>query len=355
MKKFIILLFLFLSINFAFGQSNVLHAGENDWPISVETYENSFQSKSSTAGCGTPFLSTGYPVWTNYWAGWMVNIINTNVCPVIINSFEARFQGTAGYRIYTKTGTFVGFETTGGSWILVGNLASLTGTSTIAPTSIPIAVNITIPAGATQAFYLTRSDNVIANRHLYVAGAGIAGTTIYSSNADLSITEGSYVDPYFAALQIGVRRPSFDVCYSVSCPLPIELTSFSVNYSNGFNLLKWSTATEIDNDYFLIEKSSNAINFNELVKIKGAGNSNQTIKYSYEDDFQLNGIVYYRLKTVSYNGKVETSNIVAIENKNINKDPIKTTDILGQEVESGYSGVVFVHYSDGTVVKKLIN
>jgi len=355
MKKLILLLILFLNSSNYFGQSNILHAGENDWSTSVNTYEISLQSKVTTASCGTPFLSTGYPVWTNYWAGWMVNIINTNVCPVIINGFEARFQGTAGYRIYTKTGTFVGFETTAGAWTLVGNIAALTGTSTIAPTSIPIVVNVTIPAGATQAFYLTRSDNLIANRHLYVPGAGTAGTTVYSSNADLSITEGSYVDPYFAALQVGVRRPNFDVCYSISCILPIELTSFTVNHSNGFNLLQWSTATENNNDYFLIEKSSDAINFNVLDKITGAGNSNQKLNYHYKDNSLTEGVVYYRLKNVDYNGKIKTSDIIAIENRNSNKGPIKITNMLGQEVESGYNGVIFVHYSDGIVVKKLIN
>jgi len=355
MKKFIILVILSLSIVYSFGQSSVLHVGENDWPISVETYESQMQSKVTTTACGTPFLSTGYPAWTNYWAGWMVNIINTNICPIVISGFEARFQGTAGYRIYTKTGTFVGFETIAGAWALVGNVAALTGTSIIAPTSIPIVVSVTIPVGGTQGFYLTRSDNLIANRHLYVPGAGIAGTTVYSSNADISITEGSYVDPYFAALQIGVRRPSFDVCYSTICPLFIEMTSFSVNYSNGFNLLKWSTSTEVDNDYFLIERSSNAIDFDGLVKIKGAGNSNQNVNYSYVDDFQLKGIVYYRLKTVSYDGKTETSNVIAIESKNSDRDLVKITNIIGQEVESGYSGIVFVHYSNGTVVKKLIN
>jgi len=354
--KNILLLLLLTWTNISFGQSNTLHAGENDWPTSVETYENSIQSKASTAACGTPFLSTGYPAWTNYWSGWMVNIINTNACPIVINSFEARFQGTAGYRIYTKIGTFVGSETTSGAWTLVGNLASLTGTSTTAPTSIPIVVNVTIPPGGTQGFYLTRSNNLVANRHLYVPGTGVAGTTIYSSNADLSITEGSYIDPYFAALQAGVRRPNFDVCYDVLCPLPIELISFDVNKkSENSNILKWITATEINNDYFIIEKSTDASSFKEVEKIKGAGNSKEIKKYYYEDNFILNEINYYRLKTVSYYGQIEFSNIIAIENRNLNKDPIKTTNILGQEVESGYNGVVFVHYSDGTVIKKLIN
>jgi hypothetical protein len=353
MKKLITLFLILVSLT---GKSqSILHAGEPDWRLdSTSEIVQKGEMGTMTAGCGTPFLSTGYPLWTNYWAGWMVNIINTNACPIIINSFEARFQGTAGYRIYTKTGTFIGFETTAGAWALVGNVAALTGTSTTAPTAIPIAVNISIPAGATQAFYLTRSDNVIANRHLYTTGAGVAGTTIYALNADLSITEGSYVDPYFAALQVGVRRPSFDVCYTVNCVLPIELLYFNGKFNGKYNELKWSTATETNNDYFTIEKSKDGINWNKVIEVDGAGNSTSTLNYTFNDYSFSNTINYYRLKQTDFDGKFKYSNIIAIDNTGSEPiKPIKITNILGQEVDEHYSGIKIYFYSDGTCTKKI--
>lgn len=345
MKNLLTILLLMFTLT---SKSQVLHAGEADWAIDTTTESFDFQMKATTAACGSPFVSSGYPLWTNYWAGWMVNIINTNACPITINRFEARFQGTAGYRIYTKVGTFVGFETTAGSWALVGNLAALTGTSTTAPTDIPIAVSVTIPVGGTQAFYLTRSDNVIANRHLYTTGAGIAGTTIYASNADLSITEGSYVDPYFAALQIGVRRPSFDVCYVINCPLPIELISFEGYRKDEYNLLTWVSASEHNNDYYTIERSTDGFNWIGLSNIDGLNNSNTPVFYEYKDYTRPNTISYYRLKQTDLNGQFKHYNIISVNDSNkSSKQLVKITNIMGQETTSD-TGVLIYYYSDGT-------
>lgn len=322
--------------------------------------EHIFKNSAMLASCGTPAVSTGYPAWTNYWAGWMVNIINTNACPIVINGFDARFQGTAGYRIYTKPGTFVGFQTTAGAWTLVGALASLTGTSTVAPTAIPIAVNVVIPAGATQAFYLTRSDNVIANRHLYNTGTGTAGTTIYASDANLSITEANYVDPYFAALQVGSRRPSFDVCYTINCALPIELLNFTGNHEESGNVLKWETATELNNDYFIIEKSIDGQTWNELTRVDGSGSSTVNNKYSCTDNYNLNQITYYRLTQVDYSGQRETFNIISVEMKPDNRiiTSVKCYDLLGREVDCKQPGIyieITEYKNSETKVKKIQN
>jgi len=352
MKKLLLITLFLLGSLFSKAQ-NTLHAGELDWSADI-TIENSSAFKAATASCGTPFLSSGYPVFTNFWAGYMLNIVNTSACPIVINSFEARFQGTSGYRIYTKVGTFVGFELLAGSWVLVGNLASLTGTSTVAPTIIPIAVNVVIPAGGTQAFYLTRSDNLVANRHLYIAGAGTAGTTIYAFNADLGLTEASYIDPYFAALQVGSRRPSLDVCYTVNCLLPIELLSFDGIYSNNRNTLKWSVATQINNDYFTIEKSTDGYTWNKLGNVDGVGNTTNILNYSIDDFDYSKTINYYRLSQTDYNGTTEYFNIIAIDNTNTESSkPIRITNILGQDVDNNYNGLKIYIYPNGTYSKKV--
>lgn len=352
MKNFLILLLTILTLSTVKSQ-NVLRAGI-DWREDSLQYEQTPKTLAPlTVACGGLFLSTGYPVSTNYWGGWMVRIINTNACPIVINSFEARFQGTAGYRIYTKAGTFVGFETTPAAWTLVGTVASLTGTSTTAPTAIPIVVNVTIPVGASQSFYLTRSDNLIANRHLYVTGTGVAGTTIYASNADLSITEGSYIDPYFAFLNVGSRRPSFDVCYTINCPLPIELVSFEGRNNGIYNTLNWACATETNNDFFTLERSIDGVNWILVSTIDGAGTSSVGTFYSYNDfSYTRETYNYYRLKQTDFNGDYEYSDIIYIDNRDMKKPVlIKTVNQFGQEVDTNYRGFVIEIYEDGSTRK----
>lgn len=316
---------------------NVLSTDSRPSYDNVNTFDK--YGKPVTAACGTPFLSTGYPAWTNFYAGWMLNIINKTACPVVISGFEARFQGTSGYQIYTKPGTFVGFEGIPGAWTLLGTVASLTGISTTAPTPIPIPISVVIPAGATQGFYLTRTDNNIPNRHLYISGTGTAGTTIYASDANLSLTEAKYLDVFFS-LQVGVRRPSIDVCYTVNCALPIELVSFDGMYANGSNLIKWVTASELNNDYFVLEKSTDGFEWSGLARIDGAGTSMNYRAYSYTDG-DVKEISYYRLAQVDYDGSTEISNIISViaSIKKYVVKSVKRCNLMGQEIDTNQPGM----------------
>jgi hypothetical protein len=318
-----------------------------------------------TAACGTPWLSSGYPAWTNYWGGYQFNIVNLSANDVMIHSFEARFQGTSGYRIYTKTGTFVGFETNAAAWTLVGQIAGgLTGLSTTAPTPIPIPVEICIPAGATQAFYLTRTDNNAANRHLYVPGTGTPGTTLYASNADIGLTEASnadiglteahYVTPFFAALYAQSRRPSLDVCYSVGCTtLPVELIKLEAENDNGRNYVTWWTSTENNNDYFVVERSEDGVNFKEIGTMGGQGNSKEIVSYRFSDLYYTRGVVnYYRLKQVDYDGAFEYHDVISVDNTDEEASIIGTYNMMGQEVRDNYAGMTVTIYSDGRRVRR---
>jgi hypothetical protein len=85
-------------------------------------------------------------------------------------------------------------------------------------------------------------------------------------------------------------------------PLPIELVNFNAKYSAGKVLLDWSTATEINNDYFLIQRSSDNVAYVNINNTDGSGNSSQTHFYSAVDSKPLNGINYYRLCQVDYDG-----------------------------------------------------
>jgi len=95
-------------------------------------------------------------------------------------------------------------------------------------------------------------------------------------------------------------------------PLPIELTYFEA-VENGQQVeLSWETASEIDNDYFTIERSQDGIHFEAIEKVLGAGNSTQTIEYSTVDKSPYNGVSYYRLKQTDYNGEFSYSEIEVV-------------------------------------------
>lgn len=95
-------------------------------------------------------------------------------------------------------------------------------------------------------------------------------------------------------------------------PLPVELTNFSATTHDGKVNLDWTTASEINNDYFLVEKSNDGINFIGFQNVDGFGTSSDIHNYTITDANPYVGTTYYRLKQTDFDGKFEYSNIVTI-------------------------------------------
>lgn len=99
----------------------------------------------------------------------------------------------------------------------------------------------------------------------------------------------------------------------LASPLPIELIQFDaqLNPKNQVDLL-WITATEINNDYFTVERSIDANNFEPVKELDGAGNSTQLIYYQTKDEHPYKGLSYYRLKQTDFDGNYTYSQIISI-------------------------------------------
>jgi len=93
--------------------------------------------------------------------------------------------------------------------------------------------------------------------------------------------------------------------------LPVNLVNFSASCEGDNTVVSWVTATETNNDYFAVEKSEEDFKFYEIGRIKGAGNSNNMIEYSFKDDLNNSNTTYYRLKQVDFDGSVNYHRVVA--------------------------------------------
>jgi Secretion system C-terminal sorting domain len=98
----------------------------------------------------------------------------------------------------------------------------------------------------------------------------------------------------------------------LASPLPIELLKFTATKCNNDVCLDWTTATETNNDYFTVEKSTDGIYFEEVSVVDGAGNSTTVLNYSSLDDEPYQGVSYYRLKQTDFNGSISYSNVEEI-------------------------------------------
>ncbi|RMG79584.1 MAG: hypothetical protein D6707_07885, partial [Bacteroidetes bacterium] len=137
-------------------------------------------------------------------------------------------------------------------------------------------------------------------------GPGVAGT--------ITTSKAVY---YFSPITFGsgTTNPSVN-------PLPIELISFSAIANELTVDIQWETATEINNHYFVIERSKDGKNWEEVIRTPGAGYSNKPISYFEKDYAPYHGISYYRLKQVDFDGKETYFNIVPVEIIDKNNDTL---------------------------------
>ena len=101
-------------------------------------------------------------------------------------------------------------------------------------------------------------------------------------------------------------------------PLPIELTSFTAEPDGDNVNLDWITMSEVNNNYFTVEKSTDGISFEELARVDGAGNSTTVKTYNTTDTKPVTGLNYYRLKQTDFDGGFTYSGIISV---NYGTDP----------------------------------
>ncbi|MCC6287098.1 MAG: hypothetical protein IT249_04375 [Chitinophagaceae bacterium] len=162
---------------------------------------------------------------------------------------------------------------------------------------------------------VTDGSNITVVKNTYTAATswvdvGGAGGPPYAGGINLtgSITSTSTPTAFnsFSTFAIGFR---------VITVLPITLPEFTAKTNNNYVDLAWTTASEINNDFFSIERSNDGVNFELLqtVNTKAVnGNSKVNLYYTAQDRNPFNGRSYYRLKQTDLNGKYVYSKIAVV-------------------------------------------
>lgn len=139
-------------------------------------------------------------------------------------------------------------------------------------------------------------------------------TFIYTFSG-LSIAPGTsfcmrWLDPDAAGADDAIGIDNFSITALAS--LPVELTGFSGKTQDASILLSFSTATESNNDHFVVERKADAGLFQEIGQVRGAGTTQVPQEYTFTDEKPLNGLNYYRLRQVDYDGSEAFSPIIRV-------------------------------------------
>ena len=238
-------------------------------------------------------------------------------------------------------------------------------------------VNVTNNGPAIVSVYLSANDvtNIVSASADDMAG----GYGIFSSLNDLCVTayHGAGETPLSNITKTLIPHSSLNISgpfpptnyYIVTFPvsdfsgfychacnpsnnaLPVKLLSFDGYHSFSDNVLRWVTASEINNDYFVLERSEDGETWHKLATLDGMGNSTTGRTYMYYDIDVNTKNYYYRLKQIDFDGAFEYSNIIYLKSDEMtvnNISPNPTQNILHFSIASEESKDVFVRVIDVT-------
>ncbi|WP_185154093.1 T9SS type A sorting domain-containing protein [Fulvivirga sp. M361] len=155
------------------------------------------------------------------------------------------------------------------------------------------------PLGSNLRLLIDRNGNGFADNDVTPVDGSVVGNTLVFSG--VSITNGDRIT-------IGNTN--------VSMPLPVELLSFKATAEQNDVMVSWTTSSETNNDFFTVERSMDAIRWEKLETVKGAGNSLSTLDYQTMDTSPYFGRSYYRLKQTDFDGQFSYSEIAQVSRFN---------------------------------------
>lgn len=156
-------------------------------------------------------------------------------------------------------------------------------------------------------------NNAGATRHFRSVVNSTAQNFTYDDSNWGSISDGNYL-----TWNDGQSTPNFYSNYTGCRPsdlnaLPVVLLNFDAVAMEDHISIWWSTAEELGNSHFIIERSANAMQWERIGMVGGHGTTQEVQHYEFKDQSPLPGRSYYRLTQVDFNGDSETFDIVAVD------------------------------------------
>lgn len=199
--------------------------------------------------------------------------------------------------------------------------------------------------------YSTDSINWVLMSYSLMTTRGSGNTWVYKTFTDTIPSSSKLYLRFVCSTSSGTKEYRIDdvkLSGSLKIVVPVKLIEFTATKTPISNQLFWSTASEFDNEKFVVERSSDCFYWEKIYEVPGQMRSYSILQYRFVD-LNPKTINYYRLKQVDYNGDFEYSKIVVIVNT---KSDIICNDIFGREIINTNNGFYII--TDGVKVLKVI-
>jgi hypothetical protein len=247
------------------------------------------------------------------------NAVYNVVWLAFLGNYDQQGGGFNNLRLYLPAGLSGGIGGNGGifNWaILDNNLGASTVTSfPLDGTNHLALLKIDYTAG-TSALWLDPAVSSFDGTQTPAITVNFAPVfdriELYNRTTNIGTDEITLASTYKAALHL---EQNLTADLSATATLPVKWAYFTAACDGAHSLLKWGTTNETDNSYFIVEKSTDALVWSAIGRVKGIGNSVTDQQYQFKDSaFSLT--TYYRLRQVDFNGKADLSKIVMVNCEN---------------------------------------
>lgn len=181
--------------------------------------------------------------------------------------------------------------------------------------------------------------------------SGLVSVSISNECETINVTLGVNISS--CQFYHGGSNDGFSVTTTVNIPLPIELVSFEALVEDNTVQLRWITDSEVNNNFFEVERSRDGKDFYAIAKIPGSGTTNERNTYFAVDENPFSGISYYRLAQTDFDGTKSFSSIVSVDvNEGIGEllkmypNPIHNGDVLHFEYYAQLEETVEISITD---------
>ena len=227
----------------------------------------------------------------------------------------AVYNETTGYSIYMQNNLIVENKnaSTPRDWSYGGSYSNAKNNmieTAVSGFSDGVDGNVIGTGGSNLQSTLNLNSSLVGTRTL-----AITSSSAKSVNSGLSTNNGSYSVPS-RDQRNAIRAGTMDIgSYEFNgTGLPVELAYFEANLNESNHVdLNWQTLSERDNDHFEIYRSKDGENWTLIHTELGAGNSQEALFYAAEDRDPINGVNYYQLKQIDFNGESEKFDFVRVE------------------------------------------
>jgi PKD repeat protein len=145
-----------------------------------------------------------------------------------------------------------------------------------------------------------------------------------------------------------------EVNVTITCPLPVELIDLYAVAEESANIVYWSTASESNSSHFELHRSSDGQSWNKIRTLEAAGNSSSELNYECRDADDLKTVLYYKLIQYDLDGNSTVYDPISVVRSTEDRTLLRIINMMGQEVNSSYKGMVILVFDDGTTVKTIL-